>query len=68
MTDLPEAHEMTNGIHYVVGGFALRLVDDESAVKRRWLGLLTQDKFSFSELCIPEQLVAKLVPLLRQKL
>jgi hypothetical protein len=47
MTDLAKAYEMPNGIDYVVGGFALRFVYDESAVKRNWLWLLTQDESSY---------------------
>ena len=61
MTDLPKAHEMTNGVDYVVRCFALRFVDDESAVKRLWLWLLTQDRFSYSEFGIPEVLILKFI-------
>jgi hypothetical protein len=49
MADLAKTHEVTNGIHYVVRCFALRFVDDEGAVKRWWLWLLTQDESSYSE-------------------
>jgi hypothetical protein len=43
MADLSKAYEMTHGVHYVVRGLALRFVDDESAIERYWLWLLTQD-------------------------
>ena len=49
MADLAKTYEMTNGIHYIVRGFALGFVNDQSAVKRYWLWLLTQDKCSYAE-------------------
>jgi len=49
MADLAKPYEMTNGIDYVVRRFALGFVDDESAVKRYWLWLLTQNKSFYSE-------------------
>ena len=38
MTDLAEASEVADCVHDVVGGFALRLVDDQSAIEGGWLG------------------------------
>ena len=49
MTYLAEAHEMTDGVHYIVRCFALRFVDDQGTVKRWWLWLLAQDESFYSE-------------------
>jgi hypothetical protein len=39
MPDLPESREVTHGIHDVVGRFPFGFVNDERAVKGRWLWL-----------------------------
>ena len=38
MADLAEAGEVADRVHDVVGGFALRLVDDQSAIEGGGLG------------------------------
>jgi hypothetical protein len=38
---------MTDGVHYILRCFALRFVDDESAVEGWGLRLLAQDNFLF---------------------
>ena len=48
MADLAKAYQMTDGVDYIVRCFALRFVDDEGAIKRGRLWLLTQNEFSYS--------------------